>query len=285
MPGFVEQLAKTRTFSGQISAQELQSSLEELEQLDKMSERKKLVGCLWAVVGGGLAVVGFVVAQENSEIVGGTGLVIGIGLLIWGMINRISAGQTDFEDRRYELLGRLTGLIRVDMNPDAAFNVQLDLNDVNAKNKFVRKGKAGLWNVKYYEDSWLNLGGQLADGTKFTITFTEKHQDRSRTKRSASGKLKHKSKTKSACQAVVTLKAKDKRYPNTGQLGPQARGAVQLPRGVQVKDLSAQDNVLTLKTASKSSWTVDSGTALLSQMLLSLYQVLNLSKAIDKAQS
>ena len=285
MPGFVEQLAKTRTFSGQITAQELQSSLEELKQLDKLSERKKLFGCLWAVAGGGLALVGFVLAQETSPVLGGGCLFIGIGLLAWGIINRVSAGRTDFEDRRYELLERVAGLIRVDMNPEAAFNVGLDLNDVNAKNKFVRKGKAGLWNVKYYEDSWLNLGGQLADGTKFTITFTEKHQDRSRTKRSASGKIKHKSKTKSACQAVVTLKAKDKRYPHTGQLGPQARGAVQLPGGVQLKDLSAHDNVLTLKTASKSAWTVDSGTALLSQMLLSLYQVLNLSKAIDKAQS
>jgi len=43
--------------------------------------------------------------------------------------------------------------------------------------------------------------------------------------------------------------------------------------------------VLTLKTASKSTWNVDSGTQLLSQMLLSLYQVLNLSRQIDKAQS
>ena len=54
---------------------------------------------------------------------------------------------------------------------------------------------------------------------------------------------------------------------------------------VELKDLSAWNNVLTLKAASKANWTVDSGVQLLSQMLLSLYQVLNLSRQIDKAQS
>ena len=52
-----------------------------------------------------------------------------------------------------------------------------------------------------------------------------------------------------------------------------------------IKDLSTRDNVLTLKAASKASWTVESGVQLLSQMLLSLYQVLNLSRQIGKAQS
>lgn len=286
MPGFVEQLSKSRRFQGQLTTQQLTSSLADLEDLDKTSEKKKTTGSLLIFGGIVLLVVGVVVAfGVEMPMLGGACAIAGIGIVIWGIIIRSAAGRTDFEDRRYQLLGQLTRLLSADMDPDATIDVQLDLDKVNAGNKLVRKGKAGPWNVKFYEDTWLSLRGQLLDGTRFTVSLTEKHQDRSRTKRSASGKLKHKSKTKSGVLAIVSLKPKEKRYPNAGQLGAQARGAVQLPQMVELKDLSTRDNVLTLKAASKTGWTVESGVQLLSQMLLSLYQVLNLSRQIDKAQS
>jgi hypothetical protein len=286
MPGFVEQLSQSRRFQGQLTTQQLTSSLAELEDLDKTSEKKKTKGCLASFGGMALLVMGFVVAVgAEMPVVGGPCAIAGIGVIIWGIIIRSAAGRTDFEDRRYQLLGQLTRLLSADMDPDAPIDVQLDLDKVNTGNKLVRKGKAGPWKVKFYEDTWLSLRGQLLDGTRFTVSLTEKHQDRSRTKRSASGKMKHKTKTKSGVLAVVSLKPKEKRYPTAGQLGAQARGAVQLPPTVELKDLSTRDNVLTLKAASKVSWTVESGVQLLSQMLLSLYQVLNLSRQIDKAQS
>jgi hypothetical protein len=286
MSGFVEQLSQMRKYQGQLTTQQLASSLSDLQELDKTSEQKKAKGCM--VAAGGIAVaflggIGSLAIEQG--ILAGICAVIGIGLAIKGFITRVNAGRTDFEDRRYQLLDRLTRLLSADIDPDSPINVQLDLGKVNGSSKIVANRKVGVWNVKFYEDPWLNLQGKLMDGTRFTVVFIEKHQDRSRTKRSASGKLKHKSKTKSAVQAVVSLKPKEKRYPNAGALGARARGAVQLPHGVQLKDLSTRENVLTLKTASKSTWNVDSGTQLLSQMLLSLYQVLNLSRQIDKAQS
>lgn len=286
MSGFVEQLSKSRRFEGQLTTQELASSLDALKELDKTSERQKRSGCLVMAGGVVLLIIGTGVSNAaRSDWMLILSVIVGAGIVIKGFASRLVAGKTDFEDRRYELLDRMAQLLSADMDPELPFNVRLDLDKVNAGDKFVKKGKAGHWNVKYYEDAWLNLSGQLVDGTKFTVTLIEKHQDRSRTKRSASGKLKHKTKTKSGVQAVVSLKPKEKRYPNAGQLGREARGAVQLPPGVLLKDLSTRENVLTLKTASKSAWTVDSGVQLLSQMLLSLYQVLNLSREIDKAQS
>jgi hypothetical protein len=47
MSGFVEQLSKTRRFQGRVSVSELNASIEQLQQLDKQSEKSKKQGCLW----------------------------------------------------------------------------------------------------------------------------------------------------------------------------------------------------------------------------------------------
>jgi hypothetical protein len=285
MSGFVEQLSKTRRFQGRVSVSELNASIEQLQQLDKQSEKSKKQGCLW---------MGLTIPATFLLVVGATALdlpvavipivMVGTGTLIWGGITAFKASKTDFEDRRYELLAQMANRLKIDMASDALFDVQLDLEAVNAKRKFVRKGVAGTWKVKFYEDTWLTLGGQFVDGTRFSISMIEKHQDRHKTKRSRSGKMKSKSKTKASSLAVVSLKPKEKRYPHAGALGAQARGAVQLPRLAQLKDLSASENVLTLKAVTQLTWTAHDGTTLLSKMLLSLYQVLNLSRRIDKKQ-
>lgn len=287
MPDFVKQLSDSRKFKGQITAPELSHSLEELAALDKASERTKLNGCLVAFLGVVVIVVGIVLVNDRSlwPVVGWFVAALGLGVMIWGLAKRAAASRTDFEDRRYLLLGNMNRLLSVDVTRDSPLDLQLNLQAVDKKSKRVGSGKAGIWNVDYYEDPWLNLHGDFRDGTKFSVLFIEKYQYRHRKKRSASGKIKHKSKTKSAVQAVVSVKPKEKRYPGVAQLGQQARGAVQLPRGAEVKDLSTRDNVLTLKAARKGDWNVDGSTQLLSQMLLSLYQVLNLAKKIDKSGS
>lgn len=287
MSGLIEQLSSNRNFQGQLSVEELSRSLVDLAQLDKTSEKQKLTGYQVALAGGAAVVGGFmvIVGEFGSPVFGWALGIIGAGMLLWGSVSRGKAETTDFEDRRYQLVDRLNRLIGVDMAPNAELDLTLNLESVGMEHKLVNKGKAGIWNVDYYEDPWLKLRGQLLDGTRFTLELTEKYQYRHRKKRSASGKIKHKSKTKSAIQAIVSLKPKEKRYPDAGELGQQARGALQLPQATQVKELSAHDNVLTLKTARKGDWNVSSSIDLLSGMLLSLYQVLNLSRKIGKSKS
>jgi len=285
MSDLLEQLSSTRTYQGQLTKQELSQSLAALETLDKESEKKKQLGCLISLGSLFGSISGFVFAVPGqTPLLGWPVTLLGLAGLVWGLVQRSSAGKTDFEDRRYQLLDRVTRLLGVDMSADSLLQVQLDLQPVDHSGKKVGKGKVGVWNVDYYEDPWLNIQGQLLDGTRFTAGLTEKYQYRHRKKYSASGKIKHKSKTKTALQAVVSVKPKEKRYPGAGQLGQQAHGAVQVPATAQVKSLSVRENVLALKTASRGDWTVDATTHLLSQMLLSLYQVLNLSRKIDKAQ-
>jgi len=285
MSDLLEQLSSARTYQGQLKNLELSDALQALESLDKASEQKKQLGCLLSL-GGIAGLFGGVVLAVSAQIPALSLICVGgLAALVWGLLTRSAAGKTDFEDRRYQLLNRMSRLLEVDMAADSLWELRLDLQPVDHSSKNVGSGKVGIWNVDYYEDPWLSLQGQLLDGTRFSVGLTEKYQYRHRKKISASGKLKHKSKTKTALQAVVSVKPKEKRYPGAGQLGQQARGAVQVPATAQVKDLSVRENVLTLKTASRGDWTVDTTTHLLSQMLLSLYQVLNLSRKIDKAQS
>ncbi len=286
MSGFVQQIAKSRRFHGQLSIDEFSSLIDQLADLDKASEATKKKGCFGVVLSvlfvpvgalGGLAI--------DLPVLAGIAAVLGLVGVIVSIVKIVSASKTDFEDRRYQLADRLTQLLQTDMPADATLDVGLDLAKPNARDKFVRKGKAGHWDVNFYEDSWLTLAGQFVDGTRFTVSMIEKHQDRSRWKRGRSGKMKHKSKTKTAALAVVSLKPKEKRYPNAGALGANARGAVQLPRLAEIKDLSRKENVLTLKVLLKTTWTVSNGVELITKMLLSLYQILNLAKHINKAQS
>lgn len=285
MSGFVDQLSRTKTFRGQITAETLSQSLTELEMLDKTSERKKSKGCLIAASGVIGLVCAFFLANAPSGIVWLGWLIgaAGLGACVWGSVMRAAASSTDFEDKRYQLLSRMHSLMKVDMAADASLDLLLDMQPVDSKNKKVNSGRAGIWNVDYYEDPWLKLTVKLLDGSRLSLTFIEKYQYRHRKKRSASGKIKHKSKTKSSVQAVATLKSKEEKYPMPAELVRQAKGAVQLPSGSTVKGFSVEDGVLVLKVASKTTWTVNSASQLLSAMMLSLYQVLNLSRRVRKA--
>ena len=157
--------------------------------------------------------------------------------------------------------------------------------------------------MKYYEDPWLHLRGRLLDGTTYDLTVIERFQVRSRWKRGRSGKMKHKTKTKSATVVVLRLKPKAAKHAYLQRLASDARNAVQLPGWVQLRDLGVADGLLVLKVGTKTVWSVPdhpnkpskrgqapktevphNGQQMTAMMFLSLYQVLNLSRAISKGQ-
>ena len=165
------------------------------------------------------------------------------------------------------------------------------------KDKFVSSGKAGSWSVKYYQDPWLQLSGRFLAGTSFTLTKTDLLQKRSKTKQSRSGKLKYKSKTKEGLEVELLLRFKPEKYRHMATLQADASEAIQLPnRNVIVKRLRHTDRSIGLKIAHKGGWHAPGNeeggrgraagldmTQTIAMMMLSLYQVLQLSKAIDKS--
>ena len=204
----------------------------------------------------------------------------------------------DVPDRRYEAALGILKLVRRDLAQDSLVEVQVDCRPHNHKSKKVRTGKVSYWNVKYHVDNWFVLRGAFADGTKFSMMLIEKHQDRSRTKRSASGKIKHKSKTKIASEAILRFKIKPKKNPDLRD-GWQGRvksnhAAVRLPNWTQRKSLDAKGDRITLRSTTKSSWDAVNraqqgkkkverdGVKWMAMMFLSLYGVLDAAKPNSK---
>ena len=108
MSGFVEQLSQMRKYQGQLTTQQLASSLSDLQELDKTSEQKKAKGCM--VAAGGIAVaflggIGSLAIEQG--ILAGICAVIGIGLAIKGFITRVTVSYTHLRSPRDATLSRM----------------------------------------------------------------------------------------------------------------------------------------------------------------------------------
>lgn len=228
--------------------------------------------------------------RVNRDVSTTAGIVTGgVGLLLisvgFGMCWKHSS--LDLDDRRYEVVAGLLRLLSKDMADDARVTVKIDFRPHNHARKLLRKGKAGYWNVKFFVDRWLEVSGSFVDGTKYSVTLIEKQQDRHRTKRSASGKTKHKYKTKNSSEAIISLKIKQKRYPRAQGLYGKFQKTVKLPPWVNLKSVRADGDRLTLRTTTPTKWDAvgpegkrpkRDGVNWMAMMFLSLYRLLNVSK-------
>lgn len=197
--------------------------------------------------------------------------------------------------RYVDFVANLLPVLARDMAPDVPVDVRLDLLPDDQRGK----PTTGPWEEQHYHNPWLRLGGRFLDGTAFQLQFTDHRRVRRRrkTRRNARGKTKTKTKEKSRARSVVLLRlrVKPQRYRHLERIAPQAPQAVQLAPGVQKHKLDVAADHLSLRVR-LGGWSgggpgagtggpADANAAhVVMMMFLSLYQVLNLSRAIDKAQ-
>lgn len=291
-PSFNEaDVVKTQRFQVSATPARLLNDVKLLRDFDRAQEKRLTKFTMIGVAGFVSGVIGLVVLVGSSssfdpslglQILGSALLGVGAIAAIGGVGMRIANAKTDLADYRYELMGSLVGLLGKDMAADAPVSVNVDFRPHNHSSKLERKGKAGYWNVNFNVDQWLQMQGRFVDGTKFSVVMIEKQQDRHRTKRSASGKIKHKKKTKNKSEAIVTLKIKEKRYPQAQDLFQQAQQSVKLPKGVSVKSVTADGEGLTLRSTRVRPWPKTGASDAdnwVAMMFLSLYHILNESKS------
>ncbi|MEL6760140.1 MAG: hypothetical protein AAFP04_07020 [Myxococcota bacterium] len=287
----ITEFKRSRVYEVEQTIPETVDDIAELRLLDKRFEK---VETIWGRVAAVLTVctvlgfVGFVFAQQTVLGLVAAGLLV-TSVIAWVM--KAKWGRLNTEDRRYELLEELLKLLKVDMAETEEVRIRLDLSEPDASHKYQRKAKVGRWTVRYFVDPWLRLEGRLLDGTRFLVTMIAKTQQRTRTKRSRSGKTKHKRKTKFGAEALVTLKVKPARYRHLASLSEDAIGALQLTEDTERKQMTIDERGLGLRVKLSPSWRATlpdessraaSGTHALAMMFLSLYQILNLSRAIEK---
>ncbi|MEM6452728.1 MAG: hypothetical protein AAF703_20725 [Cyanobacteria bacterium P01_D01_bin.105] len=287
----LKSFGKTLVYEGTPSGPQLQANFKQIAVQDKKAEKKRTLYFTIAIISAICAFVGFIwAAQETAA---GVLLLVPIVLLLVAMVTGVLGGrwnQFAVPDLRYTLPMQLVDMLERDMAKNTAFATRIDFSAPTKKKKQVAKGpwpaRSG-WTQASFEDPWLRLSGQFLDNTRFALTLTELTVVRSGWKRSRSGKRKHKTKTKpKGMEAQLLLKFSRKRYGAVTALQPDLAGAVNLPQQVSLKKIKVNDHQLLLRAkVAPNSLDADGLYQLFTQMLLSAYQVLNLSKELSKSSA
>lgn len=288
----LERCRKEQIYQIDGTVDQINSDIEHIRNFDLEQEKNRR---FWGYLAVGCVVAGLLgFCIMGAPLLGIPLMVIALPTFVVAMFKYVHYTSTDLDNRRYELLSGLLQLIRTDMATDATLSLRMDLRPHDHKDKFDREGTAGVWDVKHFYDPWLELQGRLLDGTKFTLEMIEKQQNRFRWKQSRSGKWKRKSKRKNASEALLYLQVKGEKYPNLNVLANDIQDALKLPEWAAVKSVTAEADSLTLRVKCKVPWEAAQpnqspprcdGVHLTASMFLSLYQGLNLCKAIQKARS
>lgn len=198
--------------------------------------------------------------------------------------------RTELSRHRYGLLGALIKMLGRDILEHEELDARLDLASPVAESKRIAEGQIGIWKTTHYRDPWLQFSGRFADGTSFRIIVAELWKVKQRWSKSRSGKNKSKSKSKARTQVMVSLYPKARHYGNLNSIQARAMSFLQLPAWVNVKRLEVHTDELTLVTTTMSPWslrrlgsrTANDRVEMVARMLLSLYQILHVSKADSK---
>lgn len=297
----VDKFSQERVYRTQAPGSQVLRDLDFLRGLDAHHEKLES-RMAWAGGGAFVAAVAlFVVAFNTNDwenptlhpvALWGSVLLVITGIAVF--IVRSRYGRLNLENRRYELVTRVVKMLQADTAPQEPMTVELDLCPATHSDKLADTGKTRTgWDVKSYVDRWLSLQARLMDGTHLRVEMTERTDQRSRTKRSRSGKYKMKSKTLSDALVRVRLQVKPEKYQHLERLGARARGAVRLPRGTRLKSLSVEKDRLDMTVLLDDPWGTENApqrntlptvnaVQVVAMSLLSLYQLLNLSRALDK---
>lgn len=284
----LKSFSKTLMYKGSLSAVQLQANLKQIAAQDKQAEKKKNIYIAIACIAGFAAFFSFIWVAETSA----SGI-IPVVLIIIAVVSGVLGSRwsrLDVPDLRYGLPGRLVEMLGRDMAKGSAFDARIDFSQPTQKKKQVAKGpwpgRSG-WKQESFEDPWMWLSGRFLDNTVFALTLTELTVVRSGWKRGRSGKRKHKRKTKpKGMEAKLLLKFPRKRYGAVTILESSLEEAVNLPEGVSLKKIKVNDHQLLIQAkVAPNRLTTDGFYQLFTQMLLSAYQVLNLSKELSKSSA
>ncbi len=289
MPINATSFRKTLTYTATASVAQIFQDLDEIAEIRKqIDERiKKQQSLALTVVGiGGIALsASFLLVNIIPPLVvtlGGVGSTVAI---IVGLILLISYSRLNIPNYRYELIKPLLSLVSRDSKENTAFNINLVFSSPTAKNKQVSSGNhpnRRRWKVQLFHDQWCNFEGELLDGNRFQLTLSELNRIASGT----NPRGKHKSKTKlKGSEIILKLNFSPRQYGAIKVLREEAREAIQLQPGVEIKGLKMTDKAILLNVKVPPDSGAKSQEALykiITMMFLSLYQILNLAKMLTK---
>ena len=221
----------------------------QLEQL----KAERNIGCAISCSAPIAWFVGIVLKQSRSGeqlalflmLLGFVLIVVGIVRVYKKQVAKNKLAATKLPAYRVWVLQYLLELLSADIPEEQEISVSVDFEEHNAEAFLLEEGKVSYWDVKYHSHDWLNVQCRLLDGSKLDLSVTEKQQDRHRTKRSASGKLKHKYKTKSSSLVSARIRFKEKNILPSVANSDEASTAIRIP-GAELRKVNASQTEITV---------------------------------------
>jgi hypothetical protein len=143
-----------------------------------------------------------------------------------GFFTRRFARKNDVPNGLREFTMPLLPILREDHDPDTPLELRLDLSGWEQDRKKIGTGdpyKQGAYRKivdTFYDDPWIEGHAKFVDGADIRFTVVDHVRSSRKTKRSSSGKIKTKKKSKKKIEFTVTCSFPARNYAAAGQPAP-----------------------------------------------------------------
>jgi hypothetical protein len=299
MPIDLKQFRQNLRYTMQAPVAKIIDGLQEIAEIDRLAEQKQkqygqqaLYYFLGIIIAVGLMIFASNIINSDLQslliilfVVAIIGLSIG---LIYALVNRFKFSRINVVNYRYQSTQRTLQMLSRDMDANADIELQLSFQPIE-KNEYKTNTtphpiKSG-WKIDHYQHEWLKIQGKFLDKTRFELSATAISKKQYGWKRGSSGKSKYKSKTKSGGLDInLNITYPQRRYGAVKILENQATDAIKLPKLTHLKGLKITDKSMHLlvRLAPNIADNQEEIYQTITTMFLSIYQILNLAKAISK---
>lgn len=251
-------LLETKQLAGEYEPGALIALLRPIAEYDRLSDKARTpMGCTT----GALFVLAFVLLIVSANV---SPFLLPLPLAalaaaIWLLVTVLKMKKLDLSNNFRQVAMPLFAVLREDMEPGATLNVRIDLSPPTSKAKKTGSGSPYQAGAYYkvvdttYLDPWFGGGARLADGSLLQWTVTDDVVESAKTKRTARGKIKTKTKHRRLTTIAVDVALSKKEYAVAA--GPAAEG-----EKVKVKDGEKRTTLhLERKVKTKSLDPIDPG--------------------------
>jgi hypothetical protein len=172
--------------------------------------------------------------------------ILGIAGVVAAIVLFVRFKSQDLSDNLRTAAVPFLAVVREDMNPGDSLHVNIDLRPYAIAEKKKKESepykKGAYYKIvdRLYVDPWFDGSSVLADGTKVRWNVIEHVLEHHKTKRTARGKIKSKTKIKRKTVAVVTLAFPTKHYAvNEADERDEKRATMTLARKLKTTDATS----------------------------------------------
>lgn len=296
MPVDLKQFRQNLTYTAKAPVANIIDDLQEIIEIDRLAEKKQreynhkaIYYFLGIIVAIGLIIFASNTGLPDLVVVLFVIAIIGLSIgFIYALVNKFKFGRINVVNYRYQSTQKILQMLSRDMDANADIELKLSFQPIEKEEYKIGTTphpiKPG-WKIDTYQQEWLEIQGKFLDKTRFELSTTGISKKQYGWKRGSSGKSKYKSKSKSGGIDInLNLTYPQRRYGVVKDLENEATNAIKLPKLALLRGLKITDKFIRLSVRLSPN-VADSQEEIyqtITTMFLSVYQILNLAKALSK---